>query len=183
LDLGAQEVTAYFALGSNLGDRLGFLVQATRALRDAGLAVEGCSAVYETDAVAASPQPPYLNAALRARTGKRAAETLAIALGIEAGLGRVRPRDSNDPAPRTLDIDLLLYGSAVLAEPGLLIPHPRLLARSFVRVPLADVAVRGLRHPVDQTPLDVASPDPGVRLLLSAGAFAALALPAGNASV
>lgn len=183
LDLATEEVTAYLALGSNLGDRLGFLVQALRALKEAGLGVERCSAVYETDAVATSPQPPYLNAALRARIRHSAADTLALALEIEARLGRVRPTGSSDPAPRTVDIDLLLYGSAIVSEPGLLVPHPRLLSRAFVLVPLADVAVPGLRHPIAGTPLDAAARDPGVRFFLGAAAFTALALPAGNASV
>jgi 2-amino-4-hydroxy-6-hydroxymethyldihydropteridine diphosphokinase len=88
---------------------------------------------------------------------------LELALDIERSLGRRRPPDRL-AAPREIDIDLLLYGTAIVDEPpDLLVPHPRLLARPFVRVPLSDVAVPGLVHPVTGEPLDRAAPSAAVR--------------------
>ena len=69
------------------------------------------------------------------------------------------------PAPRPIDLDVLLYGDQIIDEPSLIVPHPRLLERPFVRIPLADVATPGLRHPVTGAPLDRAAADPGVRRL------------------
>ncbi|HVV53363.1 MAG TPA: 2-amino-4-hydroxy-6-hydroxymethyldihydropteridine diphosphokinase, partial [Polyangia bacterium] len=81
----------------------------------------------------------------------------------ERALGRRRP-PGRAQAPREIDVDLLLYGAAVIDEPpSLVVPHPRLAGRPFVRIPLADVALPGLRHPLTGEPLDRAAPDPGVR--------------------
>jgi 2-amino-4-hydroxy-6-hydroxymethyldihydropteridine diphosphokinase len=145
---------AYLALGSNLGDRLAFLRAATAALA-LELRVVARSPVFESAAVADDPQPSYLNAVLRVETALAPGALLERCLAIEAALGRVRPPDRRF-APRTIDIDLLLYEDEILAEPGLVVPHPRLLERSFVRVPLAAVAVPGLRHPGTGVPLDQA---------------------------
>ena len=83
----------------------------------------------------------------------------------ERALGRARPPGASSPAPRPIDLDLLLYAGAVINRPSLVVPHPRLLLRPFVRIPLADVAEPGLRHPVTGEPLDSAAPHPGVRRL------------------
>lgn len=156
-------VTAYVALGGNLGDRAALLRAAVARWAQAPhTQVHAASPFYETDAVADEPQPAYLNAVLRLRTALAPLDLLGLALAIERALGRVRP-PGRDKAPRTVDCDVLLYGSAVLASPGLTIPHPGLLDRPFVRIPLADVAEPGLAHPANGTPLDVADPDPGVR--------------------
>lgn len=157
-------VTAYVALGSNLGDRLDWLRKARAALAATpGLSVESASPAFETDAVATSPQPPYLNAVLRVTSKLRdAADLLAACLAVERALGRERPAGI-DKAPRTIDVDLLLHGSDVVAGPGIDVPHPRLLERPFVRIPLAAVAVPGLVHPVTGEALDRASPSSGVR--------------------
>jgi 2-amino-4-hydroxy-6-hydroxymethyldihydropteridine diphosphokinase len=77
-------------------------------------------------------------------------------------LGRVRPPDGAKRS-RVIDIDLLLFGDQIIDEPGLQVPHPALLARPFVRIPLADVATPGLRHPLAGERLDQSVPDPGVR--------------------
>jgi 2-amino-4-hydroxy-6-hydroxymethyldihydropteridine diphosphokinase len=143
--------TAYLALGSNLGDRLGFLQAATAALAAPDLHIAARSPVFETPAEADEPQPPYLNGALRIETSLSPRAVLDRCLAVEQALGRERPHPR---APRTIDLDLLLHGSAVVSEPGLVVPHPRLLARAFVRVPLALVAAPGLRHPVTGEPLD-----------------------------
>lgn len=161
----AVVVTAYLALGSNLGDRAALVRKAAEMLGGhVGVRVEAASALFETEAVAPTPQPAYLNAALRVRTALDARSLLAVCLLIERALGRVRPVGTG-PAPRPIDIDLLLHGTAVHQEPGLVVPHPRLLERGFVRIPLAEVAAPGLRHPVSAERLDVARPHPHVQRL------------------
>jgi 2-amino-4-hydroxy-6-hydroxymethyldihydropteridine diphosphokinase len=154
--------TAYLALGANLGDRQGTIARALEALDAAGVRVAARSPLYETDPVAADPQPLYLNAAARVETMLPARALLDTCLAIEGGLGRVRPA-SRPLAPREIDIDLLLYGDAVIDEPDLVVPHPRLLERPFVRIPLADVAAPGLVHPLTHDPLDHAAPATSVR--------------------
>jgi 2-amino-4-hydroxy-6-hydroxymethyldihydropteridine diphosphokinase len=147
---------AYLGLGSNLGDRAALVGEALAALESAGVRVRARSPLYETDPVTAEPQPLFLNGAPD--------ELLAVCLAVERALGRERPPGAASPAPRPIDIDLLLYGDAIIDRPGLVVPHPRLLARPFVRVPLADVAAPGLRHPATGEALDRAAPDAGVRL-------------------
>ncbi len=137
---------AYLALGSNLGDREAHLAAALAGLRaTAGLAVTAVSSVYETDPVGPPPQGPYLNAAARVRTRLAPRALLARLLEIEAGRGRVR-RGVRD-APRTLDLDLLLYGDRCVEGPELTVPHPRLCERAFVLEPLCEIA-GGVLHPV-----------------------------------
>ena len=133
-------------------------------LEAAGVRVVARSPVYETDPVTADPQPLYLNGAARVETTVPADELLALCLAVERALGRARPPGALSPAPRPIDLDLLLYGDEILDRPALVVPHPRLLERAFVRIPLADVATPGLRHPVTGEPLDRAAPDPAVRL-------------------
>ncbi|HSS39473.1 MAG TPA: 2-amino-4-hydroxy-6-hydroxymethyldihydropteridine diphosphokinase [Polyangia bacterium] len=154
---------AYLAFGANLGDRAATIADAMARLTAAGAALRARSAIYETDAVAPEPQPPYLNAAARVETDLSPHALLAVCLNIEAALGRVRPAGRHH-APRLIDVDLLLVGDDVIDDPPLLIlPHPRLLERPFVRIPLAEVAVPGLTHPVTGEPLDRAAPHPSVR--------------------
>ncbi len=157
--------TAYLGLGSNLGDRAALLAVALARLEAEGVRVRARARLYETDPVTAEPQPLYLNTAARVETGLSADELLALCLEVERALGRARPPGAASPAPRPIDLDLLLYGDAVLDRPGLVVPHPRLLERPFVRIPLADVATPGLRHPVTGEPLDRAAPHAGVRRL------------------
>ncbi|HXU05154.1 MAG TPA: 2-amino-4-hydroxy-6-hydroxymethyldihydropteridine diphosphokinase [Polyangia bacterium] len=156
-------IVAYLALGANLGDRGPSIARALDALAAAGVRVAARSPLYETDAVAPDPQPPYLNAAARIETDLPAQVLLDLCLDVERALGRVRP-PGQPAAARIIDVDLLLYGDEILDEPPeLVVPHPRLLARPFVRIPLADVALPGLVHPVTGAPLDRAAPDPSVR--------------------
>jgi 2-amino-4-hydroxy-6-hydroxymethyldihydropteridine diphosphokinase len=155
---------AYLALGANLGDRARTIQRALEELAGLGISIAEVSPLYETDAVAPDPQPPYLNAAARVETTLTARALLLMCLDVERALGRTRP-PGRVAAARFIDIDLLLYGDAVIAEPpALVVPHPRLLQRPFVLIPLADVARPGLVHPVTDTPLDRAAPDPSVRL-------------------
>ena len=125
------------ALGSNLGDRETNLHKAVYALAPIldGIAV---SSYYDTDPVGVDgDQPRFLNAAATGQTTLGAQELLDALLAIEARLGRTRPFPG---APRTVDLDLILYGNAVISTPALVVPHPRFREREFVLAPLAEVA-------------------------------------------
>jgi 2-amino-4-hydroxy-6-hydroxymethyldihydropteridine diphosphokinase len=150
---------AYLGLGSNLGDRQAEIAHAVSALAAIGR-VEATSAIYETEPEGGASQPRYLNAAIRLETELGARSLLAACLAIERARGRIRTADKG---PRTLDIDILLYGSEIITEPELSVPHPSLLLRPFVRIPLADVALGGLRHPQSGELLDRCIPDLTVR--------------------
>jgi 2-amino-4-hydroxy-6-hydroxymethyldihydropteridine diphosphokinase len=130
-------VTVAVALGSNLGDRNSHLDYAASRLRSllADLRLSGC---YETDPVdVQGAQPRFLNAAAVGSTDVSAQDLLRALLSIEAERGRERPHPG---AARTLDLDLILYGTLVLNEPGLVVPHPRFRERRFVLEPLAEIA-------------------------------------------
>ena len=137
--------TVYLGLGSNMGDRATTLAQAIGRLA-ATMDITAVSSTYETEPVGFLPQPRFLNMVVGGQTTLSAREVLDRALAIEDGLGRVRV---NIPefGPRTIDIDVLLYDEAVIDEPGLVVPHPRMAERAFVLVPLAEVAPDA-RHPV-----------------------------------
>lgn len=139
-------ITAYIALGSNLGDRENYLQRALAALRQTeGVELLRVSPIYQTRPVGGpAGQNDYLNAVAELRTERPANDLLDALLRIEQSLGRVRQeRDS----PRTIDLDLLLYGDLVHADARLTVPHPRLHERLFVLQPLAQLAP-GLIHPV-----------------------------------
>ena len=141
---------AFVALGSNLGDRLANLQEATDRLADVlGLTVARTSRVYETDPVG-PPQPDYLNAVLMVETSLSARELLEACLGVEHAMGRER---AERWGPRTIDLDVLGYGQEEIDEPGFQVPHPRMHERAFVLVPLleleADPALPGGRRLAD----------------------------------
>jgi 2-amino-4-hydroxy-6-hydroxymethyldihydropteridine diphosphokinase len=139
-----DRVTAAVALGSNLGDRAAHLNHAVARLRDVlvGLRV---SRFYDTVPVgAAGPQPLYLNAAAVGEAALPARELLEALLAIENERRRERPYLN---APRSLDLDLILFGDATIDEPGLVVPHPRFRERRFVLEPLAEIAPE-LKDPV-----------------------------------
>ena len=129
---------AYVGLGSNLGDREGALRAALAAL-DAteGIEVVAVSTFRETDPVDYLDQPRFLNAAAALDTTLAPRELLDALLEVERSLGRTRegPRFG----PRTIDLDLLLYGDESFDEPGLTVPHPRLHVRAFALEPLAEL--------------------------------------------
>lgn len=141
-----QPVTAYIALGSNLGDRRANIESAINLIWDGGQTqVTNCSPLIETAPVGGPPnQGPFLNAACEVKTTRSPRELLDLLLGIEHELGRERRERWG---PRTIDLDLLLYGDVVVDEPGLTIPHPRMHERAFVLEPLAAIAPR-MVHPV-----------------------------------
>jgi len=137
-------VKAYVGLGSNLGDRAAYLLVGLSALsRLPETRLLRLSPVYETDPVG-PPQPLYLNLVAELETGLPPRVLLSEMLRIEERLGRERKERFG---PRTLDLDLLLYGDLILEEEGLRVPHPRLHQRAFVLVPLLDLLPGG-RHPL-----------------------------------
>ena len=136
-DAGSPEVTAYVALGANLGDAASTLRNALQTLGHApGLRLVKASSLYRTAPIDSSG-PDYLNAVAEVATTLRAPALLRALQRIENAAGRDRPYRN---APRTLDLDLLLYGSARIDSPELTVPHPRMWARAFVLVPLAEIA-------------------------------------------
>jgi 2-amino-4-hydroxy-6-hydroxymethyldihydropteridine diphosphokinase len=128
---------AYLGIGSNLGNRLGYLQLAVDALDAADdVRIVGVSPVYETAPVGGPEQPEYLNAVVALATSRSARSLLELAHGIEADAERVRDVRWG---PRTLDVDILLVGDERVDEPDLVVPHPRMAERAFVVVPLADL--------------------------------------------
>ena len=130
---------AYVGLGANLGDRERMLREAVSALAaEDGIEVVAVSALRETEPVGVGEQPLYLNGAAELETTLDARELLGRLLAVEQRFGRVRV--PGEHGPRTLDLDLLLYGDDVVEEAGLTVPHPRLHERRFVLEPLAELA-------------------------------------------
>jgi 2-amino-4-hydroxy-6-hydroxymethyldihydropteridine diphosphokinase len=155
--------TAYLGLGANLGNRGRTMERALDELAALGVHIVARSPFYETDPVTPDVQPLYLNAVVRVETSLSARALLYLCLDVERALGRVR-LPGRPAAARPIDLDILLYGDAIVDEPpDLVVPHPRLLERAFVRIPLADVARPGLIHPVTGAALDRASPARSVR--------------------
>ncbi len=134
---------ALIALGSNLGDRAGYLLSGIAALSRAGVRVEALSRIYETEPVGPPGQGRYLNQVARVETELGPGELLKLLLAVEKAHGRARAVRFG---PRTLDLDLLDYEGRVLDQPGLTLPHPRMHTRAFVLVPLLEVAPEW-RHP------------------------------------
>jgi 2-amino-4-hydroxy-6-hydroxymethyldihydropteridine diphosphokinase len=131
--------TAFVGIGANLGDRERTLRLALRLLGDRdGVTVAAVSSLRETAPVGYLDQPSFVNGAARLETELSARELLRVLLDVERELGR----DRSGPrfGPRTVDLDLLLYGEVELDEPGLVVPHPRLHERRFVLEPLAELA-------------------------------------------
>jgi 2-amino-4-hydroxy-6-hydroxymethyldihydropteridine diphosphokinase len=142
---------AYVGLGSNLGERAGYLLLAVRGMLDAGLDVIRLSSIYETEPVEYENQPTFLNmvAELRGSTLPSPEQMMARLLRIEYALGRTRDIHMG---PRTIDLDLLIFKDQQQESEYLTVPHPRLAQRRFVLVPLNEL-VPGLVHPLLQKPI------------------------------
>jgi 2-amino-4-hydroxy-6-hydroxymethyldihydropteridine diphosphokinase len=135
---------AYVGLGSNLGDRAGNLLLAVRGMMEASLCVTRVSSIYETEAISEINQPPFLNMVAEiGNTLPTPEQVMARLLRIEFALGRTREVKDG---PRTIDLDLLMYGDIEKETEFLRLPHPRLHERRFVLEPLVEVAPR-LVHP------------------------------------
>jgi 2-amino-4-hydroxy-6-hydroxymethyldihydropteridine diphosphokinase len=143
-DVTDSRLSAYVGLGSNLGDRAGNLLLGVRGMLDAGFVVARLSSIYETEPVDVLEQPAFLNMVAELRVTIFSPEqTLARLLRIEYALGR---RRETLRGPRTIDLDLLLYGDERSATEFLQLPHPRLHERRFVLTPLAELSPE-LLHP------------------------------------
>ena len=127
---------AYLALGSNLGDRQAFLTRAAEELERRGARVLRSSGVRETEPYGVTDQPRFLNQVLEVEWQRGPRELLDTAKAVEAALGRT---PTYRWGPREIDIDILLFGDLELSEEGLVIPHPGLADREFVRIPLAEL--------------------------------------------
>ena len=129
---------AYVGVGANLGDREESIARALELLSSrSGVEVAAVSRLRETEPWGYVDQPAFLNGAAAVDTSLAPAEFLAALLDVELELGRTR--DGPRYGPRTIDLDLLLYGQQVIDEPGLAVPHPRLHERAFALEPLLDL--------------------------------------------
>lgn len=137
------ETTVYLSLGSNLGDRENNLRTAIAALADAKVRVTRISSFYETEPVDLREQPWFVNCAVQAEAELPPLELLRALRGIESRMGskKLVPK-----GPRLIDLDILLYGNESIDTPELQVPHPRMLERRFVLVPLAEIAPNS-KHP------------------------------------
>ena len=135
--------TVYLALGSNIGEREKNLREALRRLDHAAIQVLKTSSIYETEPVDYLDQAWFLNAVLKAQTDLAPTALLRALRKIESRMGS---KKAFAKGPRLIDLDILLYDDATIDTPDLQIPHPRMLQRNFVLVPLAEIAP-GLRHP------------------------------------
>ena len=135
--------TVYLSLGSNLGDREKNLRSAIATLADGKVRVTRVSSFYETEPVDLLEQPWFLNCVVQGETDVSPLDLLRALRGIEARLGsnKLVPK-----GPRLIDLDILLYGDQVIDTQELQVPHPRMLLRKFVLVPLAEIAPN-LKHP------------------------------------
>jgi len=127
---------AYLSLGSNIGDREAALREAIHRLKTIGR-VALVSSIYETEPVELADQPWFLNCAVALETEKTPEQLLTEILSIEEEMGRRRVQEKG---PRNIDVDILLYGAAVVESPSLTIPHPAMQQRRFVLEPLAEIA-------------------------------------------
>jgi 2-amino-4-hydroxy-6-hydroxymethyldihydropteridine diphosphokinase len=152
------QTKAYLSLGSNLGDRAAHLRAAIHKLSDLG-AVTNCSSFYQTEPVEFTNQPEFLNCAVELETALHPQQILDAVLKIELEMGR--DRNTQPPkGPRTIDIDLLLAGNAIINTPQLVVPHPAMQTRRFALEPLAEIAPnathpllhRTIQELVDQLP-------------------------------
>lgn len=136
--------TVYLLTGGNVGNRLEYLAKAQEGLARRCGQTGTVSSIYETAAWGKTDQPAFLNQVIQLHTLFAPPVLLEKILSIEHDIGRIRQEKYG---PRTIDIDILLYGEQVIETPGLIIPHPRLAERRFVLVPLAEIAPQ-LVHPV-----------------------------------
>jgi 2-amino-4-hydroxy-6-hydroxymethyldihydropteridine diphosphokinase len=134
----------YLSLGSNVGDRETNLRAAIAALAKAGVRVTRVSSFYETEPVDFLEQPWFLNCVLEAETELEPLALLRALREIESRMGN---KKTIAKGPRLIDMDILLYGQETINTPELQVPHPRMIERRFVLVPLAEIAPQ-LRHPL-----------------------------------
>ncbi|HXJ17961.1 MAG TPA: 2-amino-4-hydroxy-6-hydroxymethyldihydropteridine diphosphokinase [Candidatus Polarisedimenticolia bacterium] len=144
--------TVYISLGSNMGDRARNIARAIEALGAHGVRVTRQSSLYETEPVDVRGGGWFLNCVVEAETDLMPRQLMQALLAIERSLGRRRRPASEEvrqgpKEPRTIDMDILLFGASAVSSPELEIPHPRMTERRFVLVPLAEIAPE-VRHPI-----------------------------------
>ncbi|MGH9739274.1 MAG: 2-amino-4-hydroxy-6-hydroxymethyldihydropteridine diphosphokinase [Candidatus Acidiferrales bacterium] len=141
----------YLSLGSNLGDREANIARAIAMMEKRGVRVTRQSSLYETEPINVREGGWFLNCAIEAETKLAPAELMRLLLDIERALGRERtaPQVAGLKESRTIDVDILLFGSRAVREPEIEIPHPRMAERKFVLAPLAEIAP-DVKHPVLQ---------------------------------
>lgn len=143
-DYFCSMIKAYLLLGSNMGDRKSYLERALEEIGRRAGRITAVSSIHSTEPWGNEDQDEFLNQAVEIETESGALELLKSLLLIETGLGRVR---DHKWAPRTIDIDILLYGNEIVSLPELSVPHPYLHERRFALAPLMEIAP-DLIHPV-----------------------------------
>ena len=126
----------YLGIGSNMGNRLHNIKEAIRLLQQNSIKLLKQSTIIETDPVGGPPQDKYLNGVLKIETTLEASELLKTLKNIESTLGRIK---TVKDGPRPIDIDILIYDNLKLSTPELIIPHPEMLKRDFVLIPLKEI--------------------------------------------
>ena len=134
----------YLSLGSNIGNRAENLCAAIAALQEAGVHITRVSKIYETEPVDYLNQPWFLNCVVQAKTDLTPIDLLHQLRGIESAMGSSK---AFSKGPRLIDLDILYFGTEVIATEALQVPHPRMAQRKFVLAPLAEIAPI-LRHPI-----------------------------------
>src|ERR1700723_3804489 len=137
----------YLSLGSNVGERGENIARAIAALAGFGVRVVKQSSLYETEPVEMREPEWFLNGVVEVQTDLPPHELMHALLEIERSMGRERAASVARKLPRIIDLDILFFGSEIIGEAGLEIPHPRMAERRFVLVPLAEIAP-GVVHPV-----------------------------------
>ncbi len=144
--LAKRAVEVYVALGSNMGDREAFLEKAVKLIDShPDIEISRISGIYETDPIGYTEQPAFLNMAVAVQTSLPPLLLLRQLLQFEQELGRIRHQRFG---PRTIDLDLLLYDDVIMEQEELMLPHPRMMERAFVLVPLNDVMTQ--LHPLHE---------------------------------
>ena len=168
-----SEVTAYLGLGSNLGDREENLRKSLSLLGERGEII-ALSSVYQTEPWGYADQPSFLNLVCGFRTYLSPPELLGLVQEVERRLGRVR---TIRYGPRTMDVDILLYGDRIVDTPDLQIPHPRIPERAFVLAPFAEIAP-DIEHPTLKRPISALLADaPGRETVVKLGALSLGEIP------
>ncbi len=147
----------YLSLGGNQGDSLEYLLQAVIALSEKGITIKKLSSIYQTEPVGYIDQPDFLNMAVQGETQLEPIELLRCCQAVESELKRVRVQRWG---PRTIDIDILFYGTEQIRQDELTVPHPRLRERAFVLVPLKEIS------PEKFAELGVVIPEQKISLLI-----------------
>lgn len=146
--------TAFVALGSNLGDREGNLRRALELLSQNGVEIVKISKFIETEPYGVIDQPRFLNGVCQVKTALKPLELLRLLLAVEKEMGRVRLRHWGE---RNIDLDLLLYEDVIIDTEELRLPHPDMVNRDFVMLPLAEIAPELKHHVLDKTMAELAA--------------------------